>query len=118
MIVQRGGFVVLFLGLVWGTAQSVQADENWPMFRGPQGTGVVEAGDLPEKWSATENVEWKVEIPGRGWSSPIVWGNRIFLTTVVSTGKIPEAKKGLYLKGEQREAPDAEHLWKVLCLDL
>jgi outer membrane protein assembly factor BamB len=110
-----------WLGLVLFSAIAVaraRADDNWPMFRGPQGTGVVEGGDLPEKWSATENVEWKVDIPGRGWSSPIVWGNRIFLTTVVSSGKTPEAKKGLYLKGEQHKAPDAEHLWKVLCLDL
>jgi outer membrane protein assembly factor BamB len=88
------------------------------MFRGPQGTGVAEGKDLPDTWSATDNIAWKAEIPGRGWSSPIVWGNRIFLTTAVNTGKTPESKKGLYLKGEQREPPESEHQWKVLCLDL
>jgi outer membrane protein assembly factor BamB len=94
------------------------ADDNWPMFRGPEATGVGAGDGLPERWSASENVEWKTEIPGRGWSSPIVWGNRVILTTAVSTGKIPEAKKGLYLKGEQPEPPADEHLWKVLCLEL
>ncbi len=93
-------------------------DGNWPMFRGPRATGVAAGDNLPDQWSATENVEWKVEIPGRGWSSPIVWGNRIFLTTVVNTGQTAESKKGLYLKGEQRDPVDAQHLWKVLCLDL
>ncbi|MBI3861408.1 MAG: PQQ-binding-like beta-propeller repeat protein [Planctomycetia bacterium] len=92
--------------------------ENWPKFRGPESTGVGAGDNLPDHWSATENVEWKTEIPGQGWSSPIVWGNRVFLTTVVNTGKTPEAKKGLYFKGEQREPPDSNHVWKVLCLDL
>ncbi len=94
------------------------ADGNWPTFRGPQATGVAAGENLPDQWSATENVEWKVEVPGRGWSSPIVSGNRIFLTTVVNTGQTADSKKGLYLKGEQREPVDAKHLWKVLCLDL
>jgi outer membrane protein assembly factor BamB len=79
---------------------------------------VAEGDNLPERWSATENIEWKSEIPGKGWSSPIVWGRRVFVTTVVNTGKTPVAKKGLYLRGEQPEPPDTEHLWKVLCLDL
>ena len=99
-------------------ADSARAQENWPQFRGPSSTGVGSSDLLPDHWSATENVEWKTEIPGQGWSSPIVWGNRVFVTTVVNTGTTPEAKKGLYFKGEQREPVDAVHLWKVLCLDL
>ena len=93
-------------------------EDNWPAFRGPDATGVAEGDTLPIRWSATENVEWKTDIPGRGWSSPIVWGDRILLTTVVNTGATPEAKKGLYFKGEQHEVPDSDHLWKVVCLDL
>jgi outer membrane protein assembly factor BamB len=99
-------------------APAEERSPNWPQFRGPDSTGVANNDTLPDHWSATENVEWKTEIPGRGWSSPIVWGDRVFLTTVVNTGKDPEAKKGLYLKGEQHEPPDSVHLWKVLCLDL
>lgn len=104
--------------LVISLTLTAHADDNWPQFRGPQGTGVSDRDDLPDRWSATENVEWKAEVAGRGWSSPIVWGNRIFLTTAVSAGKTPEAKKGLYFKGEQHEPPESEHFWKVVCLDL
>src|SRR5262245_13756634 len=97
-----------------GGMTTARGADNWPMFRGPQGTGVAEGKDLPDTWSATDNVAWTAEIAGRGWSSPIVWGNRILLTTAVNTGTTPEAKKGLYLKGEQREPPDADHQWKVI----
>ena len=91
---------------------------NWPQFRGPGGRGVATNANLPEHWSATENVAWKTEIPGHGWSSPIVWGDRIFLTTAVSSGETEPPKKGLYFGGERRDAPRPEHSWKVLCLDL
>ena len=58
--------------------------ENWPRFRGPTGQGVTTETNLPLKWSATENIAWKTSIPGQGWSSPIVWGDRIFLTTTLN----------------------------------
>src|SRR5262245_31313347 len=95
--------------LICGVSASAHAEDNWPMFRGPRATGVADGADLPDRWSATENVEWKVDVPGRGWSSPIVWGDRVFLTTVINTGTTAEAKKGLYFKGEQREPPDSNH---------
>ena len=73
------------MALVWGAAW---ADEPaWPMFRGPDANPVAGQGKLPEKWSKTENVEWAAEIPGRGWSSPIVFGHKVFLTTVTTEGK-------------------------------
>jgi outer membrane protein assembly factor BamB len=72
---------------------------------------------VPDRWSATENVAWKVSIPGRGWSSPIVWEDRVFLTTVVNRGQTEAPKKGLYFGGE-RPAPMTVHEWKVYCLDL
>ena len=64
----------------------------WPQFRGPDSNPVGSHPRLPERWSTTENVEWSVEIPGRGWSSPIVTGDRIFLTTVTTEGqsKLPQ----------------------------
>ena len=91
---------------------------NWPQFRGSAGQGIAANENLPEHWSATENVAWKTEIPGHGWSSPIVWADRIFLTTAVSSGETEPPKKGLYFGGERRDAPRPEHAWKVLCLDL
>jgi outer membrane protein assembly factor BamB len=91
---------------------------NWPQFRGPDATGVSHNTGLPDKWSATENVEWKTEIPGRGWGSPIVWGDYVFLPTVVNTGTTEPLRKGLYFGGDRKEIPTSIHEWKVLCLDL
>src|SRR5262245_50594102 len=54
-------------------------EANWPQFRGADSRGVAGKGGPPDRWSATENVAWKCEIPGRGWSSPIVWKDRVFL---------------------------------------
>src|SRR5262249_22810579 len=66
------------------------ADTNWPQYRGPHSRGVSSQPNLPDRWSAKENVAWKCEIPGRGWSSPIVWKDRVFLTTVINSGKSEE----------------------------
>jgi len=60
-----------------------EARKYWPQWRGPSGQGIVDTGDYPDTWSATENVRWKVEVPGRGNSSPIVWKDRIFLTSAI-----------------------------------
>jgi outer membrane protein assembly factor BamB len=59
---------------------SVQADENWPQWRGPQSNGVAPAGDYPVKFDAERGVAWKTKLPGLGMSTPAVWGGRIFLT--------------------------------------
>ena len=94
------------------------AQTNWPQFRGADSLGVASGGKLPDRWSATENVAWKRDISGRGWSSPIVWGDRVFLTTVINTGKSEEPKKGLYFGGDRPKPSDSVHQWKVFCLDL
>lgn len=57
------------------------AEEEWPSWRGPRGDGTSRETNVPVRWSATENVLWKVPIPGKGHSSPIVWGDRLFVTT-------------------------------------
>jgi outer membrane protein assembly factor BamB len=110
---------LLLLLIVAGLAPRalIAADENWPQFRGPQARGVAENPGLPDTWSATENLAWKVAIPGRGWSSPIVWGERIFLTSVTSADDQNERKRGLYFGGDQKVAPTAPHQWRVFCLD-
>src|SRR5512133_428318 len=84
--------------------QASAADENWPQFRGPGARGLGTSTRLPDRWSATDNVDWKSDIPGRGWSSPIVWGNRVFLTTAIVPGPFEAPKKGLYLGGERPNA--------------
>ena len=73
-------FILLFLTLVLSSS-------DWPQFRGPTGQGHSDEHDLPLNWSETTNVRWKVAIPGRGWSSPVVQGDRIWLTTATEEGK-------------------------------
>lgn len=107
----------LFLATICSAASALAA-ENWPQFRGPGALGASDHPKLPLKWSTTENVSWQADIPGRGWSCPIVWGKRVFITTVVSSGTVEQPKKGLYFGGERKEVPQAEHEWQVLCLDL
>lgn len=92
------------------------ASDNWPQFRGPKSMGVADDPKLPDTWSATENVAWKADIPGVGWSSPVVWGNKIFLTSVISKGEVEAPKKGLYFGGERKASTD-EHRWMVYCVD-
>ena len=61
--------------------------ENWPQFRGPEGDGHSDAPGLPLTWSETNNVKWKTPIHGRAWSSPVVWGRQVWLTTASEDGK-------------------------------
>ncbi|HZH91176.1 MAG TPA: PQQ-binding-like beta-propeller repeat protein [Pyrinomonadaceae bacterium] len=98
---------------------------NWPQWRGPEGQGVSRETNLPSEWSATKNVKWKTPIAGRGHSSPIVWGKRIFLTTAIEGEVIPGAKAGVTHKmadGSDFVHPDAvgadrKHTFKVVALD-
>ena len=94
----------------------IAAHAQWPQFRGPGSTGVSESTQLPDTWSTTENVRWKTRIRGDGWSSPIAWGNRVFVTAVVPAETTETPQRGLYLKGE-RPAPTFEHRWMVYAID-
>src|SRR5438445_2733682 len=69
--------------------------EDWPQFRGPTGQGVSTAKNVPIKWSATTNVVWKKEIPGQGWSSPVLLDGKIYLTTALAEGNIPMSLRAL-----------------------
>ncbi|MGH9175905.1 MAG: hypothetical protein ACRD1H_16185, partial [Vicinamibacterales bacterium] len=63
-----------------------EADKYWPQWRGPLGTGVSNHADPPVAWAENKNVKWKIEVPGRGSASPVVWGDTIFLLTAVPAG--------------------------------
>ena len=91
---------------------------NWPQFRGPGARGIGTGDALPDSWSATENVAWKTDIPGRGWGSPIVWGDKVFLSSVINSGESEEPKKGLYFGGNRPDALTTLHRWVAYCLDL
>jgi len=71
----------------WLLMTAPGASENWPQFRGPGSQGRSAEVPLPLQWSATQNVRWKAAIPGESWSSPIVWGDRVFVTTATESGQ-------------------------------
>jgi outer membrane protein assembly factor BamB len=74
--------------------------ENWPQFRGTQGGVAPDNPALPDTWSATENVVWKLDVPGYSWSSPIVWGDHVFVTSAINTGgELPLRPPSEYLGG-------------------
>ena len=80
--------------------------------------GIADDETIPEKWSSTENVKWKTPIPGMGWSSPVVWGDRILVTSVVSSAVVEAPKKGLYFGGNREKPPVDEHRWMVYCVSM
>jgi len=98
-------------------------DPNWPQWRGPGASGVSTEKNLPTEWSDTKNVQWRADIPGRGHSSPIIWGKRIFLTTSIEGPVVPGAKAVTHIRhGDVYRHPDSvggDHSYtiKVLCLD-
>ncbi len=75
---------------VLGGPPPAEADKNWPQWRGPHFNGSTASGSPPAEWAEDQNVAWKAPIPGKGSSSPIVWGNRIYLTTAIATGTSAE----------------------------
>jgi outer membrane protein assembly factor BamB len=81
-------FVLIILTLAWPTAvlAADAARQNWPHWRGPLGAGVAPTADPPFEWSDAKNIRWKTALPGKGHSTPIVWGDRVFVTTAVPVG--------------------------------
>lgn len=84
------------LGLTVLAAPPPDPAETWPGFRGHGMSGIAPARGIPERWSTTENVKWAVEIPGQGWSSPIVWGDTVFVTSGISGRPFKQPTPGLY----------------------
>ena len=78
--------ILLLLSVAWPVTAQPSADRFWGQWRGPQASGVAPLGDPPTEWSETTNVAWKVDVPGRGSASPIVWGDKVFLLTAVPVG--------------------------------
>jgi outer membrane protein assembly factor BamB len=90
---------------------------NWPQWRGPLGTGVAPDADPPLEWSETRNVRWKTPIPGRGHSSPVVWGQRIFLTSAVPVGKTLSPQGGHAHGAHDNVSPTRRLAFTVLAVD-
>jgi outer membrane protein assembly factor BamB len=147
-MMRRTGLLLIVL-VVQGLFAEGAADNrdrtNWPQWRGPSFNGMAPT-DAPTTWSDTVNVKWKADVPGRGHSTPIIWGDRIFLTTAIQTGKTapaqpapaqpasaqPAPAEGAPASGTPQEGgrnrrgggfgggatgPQAEHRFEVMCLD-
>lgn len=112
--------LVALLGISAGAQRpEVPAEATWPHWRGPLHTGEALSA-APIEWSDTTNIAWKVEVPGRGHSSPVVWGDRIFLTTAVPTGRTippPGGPSGGPSFGDGGAAAHEEHRFEVWALD-
>ena len=112
----------LLVALVVPDAANAQdeAEAEWPQFRGLRAGAVADDPALPDTWSETENVAWTVDIPGLGWSSPVVWGDHIFITSAISAGEERAPVPGLYDPGEGygKTRSTAEHRWMVYDIDV
>jgi outer membrane protein assembly factor BamB len=91
---------------------------SWPSFRGPQAAGIAEGQNLPEHWNGAtgENILWHTPIPGLAHSSPVVWGNQLFVTTAVSSDPKATFRPGLYGDGDASK-DRSTHRWMLLALD-
>jgi outer membrane protein assembly factor BamB len=104
---------------------------DWPQFRGPQSNGLTPVLELPTSWSADENLSWSVEIPGAGWASPIIWEDRVFISTAVldpatapkNTRRLDDDEEGDDGEEEEeeeeepREPPTTVYSWELYSLD-
>ncbi|MQA31667.1 MAG: PQQ-binding-like beta-propeller repeat protein [Luteitalea sp.] len=98
---------------------NVAAAQQWPQFRGVGAGSVADDPALPDTWSETENVVWRTDIPGSGWSSPVVWNDHIFLTATIGNASEPAPRKGLYDPGDEngKTKSDSPHRFMVYDVD-
>jgi outer membrane protein assembly factor BamB len=109
-------FPVLFSALLFSSFG--YSASNWPQFRGPHASGVAEDATLPTTWDSERgvNVRWQTDIPGLAHASPIVWADRVYLTTAVNPAGKAKLKVGLY--GDISSYSEKEkHAWRLLCLE-
>ena len=116
--------IVASFGFASALNSARAAGANWPQWRGPSGQGVSTEKNLPETWSPAKNIKWKTAIPGRGHSSPIVWGKRVFVTTAIEGDVVAGAKAVKHVMPDNQEflhpdsiGADKKHTFKVICLD-
>ncbi len=110
---------IIFAAFLLGGVLSAQdKDVNWPSFRGNYASGVADGQNLPDEWDGAsgKNVKWKTLIPGLAHSSPIIWGDKLFITTAVSGKGKADFRHGLYGDGDASDDRSV-HKWLVYCLN-
>lgn len=108
----------MLIAVCWLSASALASAQNWPSFRGPAASGVADGTPTAVTWNAAtgENVLWKTPVPGVAVSSPIVWGERVYVSTAVSSDASAGIRTGLY--GDVEPAKDvSKHTWKLVALD-
>jgi outer membrane protein assembly factor BamB len=118
----------LLVLLVASALSAGAAAQNWPQFRGSKSGVAADDAALPDRWSATENVAWRIDVPGRGWSSPVVWGDHVFVTSAVNTKGEEESLKpipsytprsfGGPMSGRDLATSTDPHRWMLYDVDL
>jgi outer membrane protein assembly factor BamB len=116
---------ILLTAVFVAAAAAVLPAANWPQWRGADGQGISSEAGLPDAWSPEAGIAWKTPIPGVGHSQPIVWGDRVFLTTAIEGGPAPEGHSApVHMVGDEAwmhpesVGADRIHTLKVLALDL
>jgi outer membrane protein assembly factor BamB len=114
----RRAICLLLLLAIPLAAQKPPSRGNWPSFRGEYAAGVADGQNLPEQWDGEKGVaiKWKTRIPGLAHSSPVVWGDRLFVTTAISSRGNATFRQGLYGDGDASD-DQSSHQWKVYCLE-
>jgi outer membrane protein assembly factor BamB len=114
----------LLLTLTLAGPAALAATEHWPQWRGPGGQGVSADSQVPSEWAPGKNVVWKAELPGSGMSSPIVWGERIYVTAVIEGDAVAGHRAVKHRFGQDQDwvhpdsvAADRKHTFKVVALD-
>lgn len=112
--------VMLFAGVSRAGADSTGALDNWPAWRGPLVNGVAPHADPPVKWSASENIKWKLDLPGQSNATPIVWGDRVFVVTAAESGRTVDRLKAPTMEppgGYRTKRPRNYYQFRVYCVD-
>jgi outer membrane protein assembly factor BamB len=130
--ISTGSFVAVFIRVfLWLICLCVPVAAQWPQWRGPGGTGISQETKVATEWSAAtentaaKNIKWKVEIPGRGHSSPVVWGDLVFVTTAIKGEQVPGRKGQVHLDFQKKPGYvheesmdiDYKHTLKVYAVD-
>ena len=117
---------VALCGVVLGIAVAA-ADDEWPRFRGSNGGVAADHPSLPDQWGPAQNIVWKIDVPGRSWSSPVIWGDHVFVTTAINTleteSLLPAASyvsrsNGGTMTFMDVSKPSAPHRWVLYDVDL
>ncbi len=109
---------VIANGQIKDADNSIIQNRQWPSYRGYYSSGILDSANIPQTWNVKkmENLKWKIEIPGLGLSSPVVWGDCVFITTAIGKKEKNSLKTGIY--GDIESIDDnSEHQWKVYCVN-